>query len=301
MTLKLNLNGSVDPFVNYLTNFAKIRPSLLIEIDTNIKSFVAKTFSEDRASVRFSAISFEDCNMSIVSNDGEEELGDKRIKAGILIQLVKLIKILKRFGEDVDDKGMCNFDITIAYDKLASAQVANEFDFVTTSITFKSSALTMKMDGFRISELKYLSDDKFNNVVFNVQDEVSLEVTPAIISSIIKTSDIIKIDARKDALVFYVDGKDVYVKDLPGKDEKGNDKPANFTFKIGTLEEKPDYTIRAAIFREKFIQMMDKTDDNYKLILGRRPTPDGNFVVDRILFDSTSSSTKVVISIINEG
>lgn len=299
MTLKLNLNGSVDPFVNYLKNFAKIRPSLLIEIDTNLKSFVAKTFSEDRASVRFSSISFADCNMTIVSNDGEEELGDSRIKAGILIQLTKLIKIVERFGADVDEKGFSNFDINIAYEVLENKEAGTQ-DFVTTSISFKSPSLTMKMDGFRISELKYLSDDKFNNVVFNVQDAVSLEISPSVISSIIKTSDIIKIDARKDALVFYVDGTDVYVKDLPGKDETGKEKQPNFIFKIGTLPEKPDYEIRAAIFREKFIQMMDKTDDVYKLILGRRQTVDGNFIVDRILFDSTTSSTKVVISIINE-
>ena len=108
-------------------------------------------------------------------------------------------------------------------------------------------------------------------------------------------------DARKDTLVFYVDGTDLYVKDYLGKDEKGNDKPANFIYKIGTLAEKPDYEIRAAIFREKFIQMMDKTDDTYNIILGRRKTQDGEYVVDRILFDSTTSTTKVVISIINEG
>jgi hypothetical protein len=299
MHLKLNLNGSVDPFVNYLKNFVKIRPSLLIEIDTNTKAFVAKTFSEDRASVRFSAISFSDCNMSVVSNDGEEELKDKRIKAGILIQLPKFIRIVERFGADVDEKGLCNFDIDIDYDKLAGKD--NSIDYVTTAIGFNSPALKMKMDGFRISELKYLSDDTFNNVVFNVQDPATLEISPATISSIIKTSDIIKIDARKDTLVFYVDGQDVYVKDFAGKDDKGKDKPANFVFKIGTLEQKPGYEIRAAIFREKFIQMMDKTDDTYKLILGRRPTSDGGYVVDRILFDSINTSTKVVISIVNEG
>ena len=194
---------------------------------------------------------------------------------------------------------MCNFDIDVEYNKLVNPDKTT--DFVTTTLSFSSSALKMKMDGFRISELKYLSDDKFNNIVFNVDDPVSLEILPSTISSIIKTSDIIKMDARKDTLVFYVDGTDLYVKDYLGKDEKGNDKPANFIYKIGTLAEKPDYEIRAAIFREKFIQMMDKTDDTYNIILGRRKTQDGEYVVDRILFDSTTSTTKVVISIINEG
>lgn len=298
MHLKLTLNGSVDPFVNYLKNFVKIRPSLLIEIDTNEKAYVAKTFSEDRASVRFSAISFDKCNMSIVKNDGEAELGNNRIKTGILIQLPKFIKIVERFGSDIDDKGNTNFDIVFDYDKMSNQD--GTVDFVTTSISFASKTLKMKMDGFRLSELKYLSDDKFNNIVFNVQDSVSFALEPSVISSIIKTSDIIKMDPRKDALVFYVDKKDVYVKDYTGHDEKGKEKASNFVFKIGTLDAEPDYEINVTIFREKFIQMMDKSDEVYTVILGRRQAANGSYVVDRILFDSASTFTKVVISIINE-
>lgn len=294
MHLKLTLNGSVDPFVNYLKNFAKIRPSLLIEIDTKINAFVAKTFSEDRAAVRFSAIPFADCNMSVTSHDGEKELGNNRIKAGILIQLPKLIKIVERFGEIKDKSGNSTFDIDIDYDILKNQEGTT--DYVVTSISFNSDALKMKMDGFRISELRYLNDNTFNNVVFNVQDPVSFEVCPAVISSIIKTSDIIKIDPRKDALVFYVSGQDVYVKDTSDPE-----KTPNFVYKIGKLDQTPDYDIHVSIFREKFIQMMDKTDDVFKVILGRTKTQDDTYDVDRILFDSMSTSTKVVISRINEG
>ena len=140
MLLKLNLNGEVGPFINYLKNFAKIRPSLLIEIDTTSNAFIAKTFSEDRASVRYSLISFSDCNMMVVKNEGESELDNKRIKAGILIHLPKLIKILERFGSDVDDKGNCNFDIDIEYDKLKNQD--NTEDYVATSISFTSSVFS---------------------------------------------------------------------------------------------------------------------------------------------------------------
>ena len=132
MHLKLTLNGSVDPFVNYLKNFAKIRPSLLIEIDTKLKAFVAKTFSEDRASIRFSAISFDACNVTITSHENEKELGDNRIKTGILIQLPKLIKIVERFGSDLDDKGNSNFDIDVDYDILKNSD--NSSDFVALSM-----------------------------------------------------------------------------------------------------------------------------------------------------------------------
>ena len=47
--------------------------------------------------------------------------------------------------------------------------------------------------------------------------------------------------------------------------------------------------------------MMDKTDDTFDVILGHRKTPSGDYVVDRILFDSETTATKVVISIVNEG
>lgn len=293
MQLKLNLSGSVDPFVSWLKNFAKIRPSLLIEIDTQMKSFVAKTFSEDKAAVRFSAITFDDCNMTVLAHDGEKEIGTNRIKAGILVQLSKFIRIVERVGADVDESGNSNFTIAVDYELLKNADGTS--DYVATSINFQSALLKVKMDGFRISELKYLPDDTFNNVVFNVQDEVTFELTPVTTASIIKTSDIMKIDPRKDTLVFYVDGQNVFVKDYVSKD-----KAPNFVYKIGELAEPAAYPINVPIFREKFIQMMDKADETYRVILGRRKSASGQFVVDRILFDSCDSTTKVVISIINE-
>lgn len=294
MHVKLNLNGTVDSFVMYLKNFAKIRPSLLIEIDTNQRAFVAKTFSEDRGSIRFSAVTFEECCMNIVEHDGEETLGNNRIKAAILQQLPKFIRIIERFGSDVDDKGNCNFDINIEYGELTNAD--NGTDYAATSITFSSNILKMKMEGFRLSELKYLSDEIFNKAVFNVEDSVDFVLPSSVIASIIKTSDIVKIDPKKDALIFYVEGNDVMVKDNTGK----NSQP-NFVYKIGELTQTTSYPIRIAIFREKFIQMMDKSEDDYRVILGHHRQPSGDFVVDRILFDSTSKNTKIVISVINEG
>lgn len=293
MKLKLNLKGDISPFVSYLKTFAKVRSSLLLEIDTNQKAFVSKVFSEDRASVLYSAISFDNCNMTVVSHDGENEIGANRIKAGILIQLPKLIKIVERLGADLDKDGNSDFTIIANYDKLVNNSDAS-FDYVVTSMIFASSVLKMKMDGFRISELKYLSDDTFNNVVFNVQDQYTFDLSPETISTIIKTSDIVKVDPRKDTLVFFAEDKNVFVKDLVPKD-----KQPNFVYQIGTLAEVPDYEIRIPIFREKFIQMMDKTNETFKVILGRRKDGSG-YVVDRILFDSNDSQTKVVISKVNE-
>ena len=292
MKLKLNLNGSADPFINYLKSYLRIRESLLLEIDTNLRAFVAKTFTEDRSSIRFSSISFDDANVSIVSDNGEEERNGSRIKVGILIQLKKFIQIVERLGSDVNEKGESNFNIEIDYEPFQNTN-DKSVDFVTTSISFNSEILKMRMDGFRISELTYLSDDTFKNVVFNATDAVSIEISSSTINSIIKTSDIVKIDVRKDALVFYNEDKILYVKDRG----VGSDNKYNFVYKIGELDTEPLYPINVPVTRDRFMKMLDKSDENFKIIIGKN-TIDGS--VDRVLFDAVNSTTKIVIGSMNE-
>ena len=292
MKLKLNLNGSADPFINYLKSYLRIRESLLLEIDTNLRAFVAKTFTEDKSSIRFSSISFDDANVSIVSDNGEDERNGSRIKVGILIQLKKFIQIVERLGSDVNEKGESNFNIEIDYEPFQNTN-DKSVDFVTTSISFNSEILKMRMDGFRISELTYLSDDTFKNYVFNATDAVSIEISSSTINSIIKTSDIVKIDVRKDALVFYNEDKILYVKDRG----VGSDNKYNFVYKIGELDTEPLYPINVPVTRDRFMKMLDKSDENFKIIIGKN-TIDGS--VDRVLFDAVNSTTKIVIGSMNE-
>ena len=292
MKLKLNLNGSADPFINYLKSYLRIRESLLLEIDTNLRAFVAKTFTEDKSSIRFSSITFDEAHVSIVSDDSESERGDNRIKVGILIQLKKFIQIVERLGSDVNEKGESNFNIEIDYEMLQN-QKDKSIDFITTSIAFSSDILKMRMDGFRVSELTYLSDDTFKSVVFNATDSVSIEISSSTINSIIKTSDIVKIDVRKDALVFYNEDKTLYVKDRG----IGSDNKSNFIYKIGELDAEPLYPINIPVTRDRFLKMLDKSDENFKIIIGKN-TIDGS--VDRVLFDAVNSTTKIVIAAMNE-
>lgn len=290
-TLKLNLNGSSEPLVNYLKSFAKIQNSLLLEIDTEMKVFVAKIFTKDRSAIRFSSISFEDCSISIVS-DNSKERGTNRIKVGILIQLSKLIKIIERFGADVDkETNNSDFIIRIEYDSLTNA---GGTDYIATVIAFENSYLKMKMDGFKLSELFYLPDEKFKNDIFNVDDPVILNLSADTVSSVIKATDIVKVDPLADVVRFYVENKDVFVCDAPSADDT---KEPNFVYKLGTLEADPGYPISAVILREKFIQMVDKGDKGCKLILGHRKNSMGEYMVDRILFDSEDGMTKVVIGV----
>lgn len=291
--LKLNLKGSVKPFSVYLTNFLKVNPSILLEIDTVQRMFVAKSVTGDRGAIRFSAISFDDANISVIS-DTLDTRGDARIKVGILIQLSKLIKIVERFGQETDKEGNPDFIIKVTYDKLDTPD--GKFDYVATSIGFESTQLKMRMDGFKISELRYMSDDEFSKNMFNVSDPVKMKITAADISSIAKTSDIIKIDAKNDALVFYAEGNELFIKERT----RPNSEPC-FVFKLGEFEAEPSFKIDAAISRIKFIDLLDHTDEDFEIILGQRSRAIGNnpsmMMVDRILFDSINSNTKVVISI----
>ena len=280
MELKLHLDGSVEPLSNYLKNFLKIRKSILLEIDTKQRAIVAKTFSDDHSSVRFSSITFNDAHLTIVSDTNENERGDARIKVGVLLLLNKLIQIIDRFGSMGPD-GKSDFEIVIKYDILQSK--GNVVDYIATDILFNSEILKMRMKGFRTAELDYLSDEEFKDI-FNVMDPVSIEVSSETIETIIKTSDIIKYNPREDMLMFYVENGALYVRDSRDAAE------SKFVFKIGDVDNNPNYEIALPVTREFFVKMMDKGDESYRIILGH----DDDGVISRILFDSTTSSTKII-------
>ena len=288
MQLKLKLNGSAEPFTNYLKSYSRIRESLLLEIDTTQRAFVAKTFTEDKSAIRFASITFDEANVKIVSDDGEADRGETRIKVGILLQLKKLIQIVERFGSETDKDGNSDFEINISYEPYVDQN--KNVNFVSTQLQFKSSTLKMKMGGFRITELAYLPDDVFANNIFNLSDAVSCEISGDKISDIAKISEIIKLDPRKDALVFFVEGNVLSVKNQGNSKEKEPD----FVYKIGEFDIEPDYEIHLPVNREKFIKMLDKTSETFKLILGKF-TVNGSNAVDRVLFDSTNTTTKIVI------
>lgn len=296
--LRIHLDGSASKFTTYLKNFAKINPSLLLEIDAFNNQFIAKTFSEDKASVRFSAITFDECNMSVIENTGDSVCPwEFRIKLGILLQLPKMIKILERFESDYQIDKNRTFDIIINYDFSANGQELTEStECVAETIRFSSSSLEIKMDGFRSTEFRYLSDDTFNNTVYKLIDPIPFEISGATISNIIKTSDIVKSDPKRDILIIYVDGKDVCIKDYLGKDTKGKDLPANFVYKLGELPDKVGYELRLPMFRERFIEFLDRTDETFTILFGKSIR--GN--VDRLVMRSNDSETRIVISTINE-
>lgn len=295
MKLKLNLSGSAEPLINYLKSYLRIRDSLLLEIDTEKRAFVAKTFTDDRSAVRFASLMFDDAAITVVSDDGETERGGTRIKLGILHHLKKLIQIVERFGSDANEKGESQFEIVFDYQPLLKDK---NVEYVSTEVSFVSSILKMKMDGFRTAEFTYLTDSEFLEKIFSANDPVCVDVSADAIDTIIKTSEIVKADAKKDALVFFVDDGTLYVQNKMSD----KNKPSDFVYKIGTVDKDSTYPIRFPVNREKFIKMITKAEGNLRIILGHsgKVGVDGNFLVNRILFDSLNTSTKIVIAGMSE-
>ena len=283
MVLKLKTKGSSAPFADYLKKFAKVRKSLLLEIDPNKECFVAKTYTEDHSVVFASTLSFENAGFEIVEHKGDTN--GNRIKLGVVVNLDKLIKIVNQFGS--------NFEMTFNYDVLTNDE---KEDYICQEVSFKSNILKMKMNGSKIGEFQYLPDDTFENVVFKVTDEVKVPVSADTVSTAIKTSAIAAIDPKKDSLIFYIEDGALFVKDNTGKDENGDDRASNFEYKLADLTEAPTYPVRLPISREKFVLVLDGNSEAFEVIIGKDVRGD----LSRILFASTETDTKIVISTINE-
>lgn len=295
--LTLYLEKPNARFLEYLKNFAKIANSLLLEIDPFGKQFIAKTFTEAKDSVRFSAVTFDDCGMNVLNHDQTDEVKEYenyRIKLGVLSKLSSVIKIIDRF--ESDNK---SYNIIINYDFKKDERTGEITECIAENIQFTSDVLSMKLDGFRPTEFRYLSDDTFNNKVAKIDDPIEFELTSECISNIIKTSEIVKVDDNKDMLVFYNKGKKIYVKDhiiREGDKKEKKELPENFSYLIGELSEAPGEAIHLPIFRKCFICMLDKTNENYTVLIGNSVSG----VPDRLVLKSNDTETKIVISTVNE-
>lgn len=274
MELKLKSTGEISPFIDWLKKYNKITNSILLEIDPCEESFIAKTFTEDKACVRYSKIKFDECGLELLSNNNESSLpAGTRIKLGILLMFPKFIKIIESYSG-------IDFSVIIDYDNLKTETTS---DFIATSISFKSDNLKMKIDGFKISEFKYLDDNIFFNNIHTARNPIDIELTDEMIKNIIKFSGVGATDDRTDQLVFFNQKEDDKTY-LTVKDNTNS-----FEYKLSEINALYDFNL--PIFRSKFLLVMKDMAEPFKLIIGDSK--------DRILLDSETSETKMIISIIN--
>jgi hypothetical protein len=286
MKLKLKLSRNADSFINYLQNFSKIQPSLLLEIDINNEMFVAKCLSESRASVRYSTIDFESCNIGVAVPN---EKANSRINLGILNQLPKFIRVIERFNEDLDSTESTSFDIDLEFTSIKNKD--NMDMLACTVVEFISPTLSMKFDGFMLAEFKYMTDEQFFSNIFNVGNPIEFNISSDIIDNAIKTSEIAKNNSTDNSIIFMSKGKDIYVTDSK------NEQKSNYCFKITTTgTECSPFSV--ALNRDIFIKMFNKSKEDYSIIIGLSPL--NNNIIDRVLFNSLNTNTKMVISCLSE-
>lgn len=255
-------NNSKD-FALWLKKFAIIASDLLLEIDIENKCFIAKTFVEDRSTVKRSSLSFENANLHYKGDNI-----NKIIKCG-LMDVTKLMSILNLVNNT-------DFKITLIFTEILSSN--NDKELVCTNIVINNKTVKFNIDCMSIRTFTYLSDDKFRSVIM---DEDEME--DIVCSFNITTNEMTEI---KKLCSF---NKDMQFISFSKKNNNIYVTEKSFDYKLETiLNKNTDDNADIKLFK---LQLSKVEDDNYKVTMK-------NY---RIIFESLSGDTIVVLAIIEGG
>ena len=255
-------NNSKD-FALWLKKFAIIASDLLLEIDIENKCFIAKTFVEDRSTVKRSSLSFENANLHYKGDNI-----NKIIKCG-LMDVTKLMSILNLVNNT-------EFKITLIFTEILSSN--NDKELVCTNIVINNKTVKFNIDCMSIRTFTYLSDDKFRSVIM---DEDEME--DIVCSFNITTNEMTEI---KKLCSF---NKDMQFISFSKKNNNIYVTEKSFDYKLETiLNKNTDDNADIKLFK---LQLSKVEDDNYKVTMK-------NY---RIIFESLSGDTIVVLAIIEGG
>lgn len=131
-------------FIDFLSRFSAIEPTLLVEIEDG--EMKAKTYTADRAVVKFSKIGLNEAFDVI---DGNEE----NLMFG-LVSIDKFASSLKNFKDG-------SFDMTVEYAEIEGKNVG-------TKITVHNKRLTLDFDCASFRLFTHISDELFNEKIAEV-------------------------------------------------------------------------------------------------------------------------------------
>jgi hypothetical protein len=216
-------------FINWLKKFNIIEKSLLLEVDTNEKTFIAKSYNDEKSIIKFSKISFEEAGFMLNSKTTDF------IKLGIY-SIGQLIKSLNTFSE--------NLTMTINYDTIKNDN--GEDENAGLSILIKNDELKVKVECTSLNIFKYISDTLFKNIC--TTDEITrFDLSKEFIE---KINNLLVLDKDYKFFEFIIKNNKVYIK---GK-----------TFEL-ELAENGDEKALLSIYKEQF-EKIDK--ENYNVIFG---------------------------------
>ena len=273
MKLSFKNSGPTDGLIKWLKDFSVMSSSLLIEVDTKEQKFVSKAFTIDKALVKYSEISFQDCNLELL--DSSDNL-DGRLNLCIFLMLPKMISVCETFSTT-------DFQMDINFEVNQDVALGPLGTLVSPSINFKSSSLSMRIDEGSPSAFQQLPDQVFNDNVHIAPSPVSVTVTPEMIKNLIAISGILTGDPKKDFMIFEA-------RQTPeGGKMIARDKESHYVYDLGNIEGSFNQ-VSAVIFREKFLLSMKGMLEDVIISIS---TSDPS----RVLLDTTSGKTKTVISV----
>lgn len=211
MDIIFETKGSTSALKQWLQAFKEIDNTLLVEIDLSEDLFIAKSFTADKTIVKYGQISFELCNLTVLSiNDGDKKYSNtewiqehkQRVYMGFLNNLDSFIRQIEFFStEDV-------YKIIIRFEE-ENVDGAGKL-YCANKVEFKSRSMNMLAPVYSVSEftLNLLDDNKFFKGVANIPNPLTFELGPDTNTVLIKASEIHSKDAKKDIIKFIISDED---------------------------------------------------------------------------------------------
>lgn len=161
MANKTFTGKNVKTFISWLAKFSSVSKEGILEADFDTQEFSMKLFNEERSVIKGGKLSFEDAEMHTTESEGS-------IKVGIRV-ITNLIKVLNNFNGE---------DFKILFKDADDTGEVSEIKF-----SDKSSKITI--NGASLSNMVYLSDDKFYNDISDCSGESNeFTLSPAVITKI---------------------------------------------------------------------------------------------------------------------
>lgn len=196
---------NVKAFQTWLKKFVSIDTALLLEVDENESTFLAKTYNEERSVVKFSKIKFDEAGFTV-----KKSKDPQRVKVGIY-NIARLMKVMDQFGDG-------EFSFVINYDEI----VGDTTEFAGITLLLKNKDLKITVECTSLNIFKYIPDELFEDRIAALDTVVAkFELTHANIekvNSLCSLDNEYKFMEFKNSENIYVSGKtfDLLIGENPG-------------------------------------------------------------------------------------
>lgn len=292
-----------DGFTNWLKAFKEIDNSLLIEVDFEQSSFIAKVTTEDQALVRYSKISFDKAGFKTpeyIINDENEQvkisdvLGNARIKIGVFLYLDKIISLIKSI--DAYKDGGLGYQFIIEFDENLQtgktewhAQLLQLRKLASPGCPTPTAFPNITCSN--VSEFIEITDNIFFNKIYVLDEPVyHAKVKPESIKFVVNISALTSISGNKDTMSFYVNTDESTGKKLLYVKDGLHDRYEQL---LGEFEESDvDDEIVLTTFKQKFIMATKGIESNLIFSLSKDAS--------RIFIDTEDGNFKTVVAVVKD-